>query len=115
MLRQVGLGREAAEARGEDADIPFPEFLGRLSARPAWIILNKVATREGPAITTLELIGPARVPYQIRCRAAFEAELATAGYAIRERWEIEPLGHVIDTHPEMGRSVSRGYVLQRVG
>lgn len=94
-------------------DIPFLEFLGRLPTRPAHILLNKVATRDGPSVTTLELIGPARVPYQIRRRGGFEADLAAAGYSIRDSWEIATLGHVIDTHPEKGRSVSRGYLLER--
>lgn len=94
-------------------DIPFPDLLARLPNRPRHIILNKVATREGPSVTTLERIGPARVPYQIRCRAEFETQLAEAGYRIADQWQIPSLGHVIDTHPELGRSVSRGYLLQR--
>ncbi|MEO8242239.1 MAG: methyltransferase, TIGR04325 family [bacterium] len=94
-------------------DIPFPDFLARLPNRPRHILLNKVATRDGPSVTTLERIGPARVPYQIRCRGAFEGELADAGYRIADSWEIASLGHVIDTHPDLGRSVSRGYLLQR--
>ncbi len=94
-------------------DLPFPAFLARLPNRPRHILLNKVATRDGPSVITLERIGPARVPYQIRCRTAFEAEVAGAGYAIADTWDIPSLGHVIDTHPELGRSVSRGYLLRR--
>lgn len=94
-------------------DLPFPDFLARLPNRPHHILLNKVATRDGPSVTTLERIGPARVPYQIRNRTAFEAQLAEAGYRIRDRWDIPSLGHVIDTHPELGRSVSCGYLLER--
>jgi len=93
-------------------DIPFAELVARLPNRPKHILLNKVATREGPAVTTLEKIGPARVPYQIRCHADFEAELASTGYLIADTWLIASLCHVIDTHPELGRSVSRGYLLQ---
>jgi len=94
-------------------DLPFPDFLARLPNRPPHILLNKVATRDGPTVTTLERIGPARVPYQIRNRAGFEGQLTQAGYRIRDNWDIPSLGHVIDTHPELGRSVSRGYLLQR--
>ena len=94
-------------------DLPFPDFLARLPNRPPYILLNKVATRDGPSVTTLERIGPARVPYQIRNRAGFEAQLAETGYRIADSWDIPSLGHVIDTHPELGRSVSRGYLLQR--
>ena len=80
---------------------------------PYFFEKNKVATRDGPTVTTLERIGPARVPYQIRNRAGFEGQLTQAGYRIRDNWDIPSLGHVIDTHPELGRSVSRGYLLQR--
>lgn len=94
-------------------DVPLSDLLHRLPALPPHVILNKVATREGPSVTTLERIGPARVPYQIRQRAGFEAEIAALGYRILDQWEIPSLSHVIDTHPELGASTSRGYVLQR--
>lgn len=96
-------------------DMPFGEFLARLPNLPPHILLNKVATRDGPSVTTLERIGPARVPYQIRNRSLFEAQLTTRGYTIADSWDIPSLGHVIDTHPDLGRSVSRGYLLQRTG
>lgn len=117
----VGFIDDLAEAQTTDLllasgllqylDTPFPEFLARLPNRPRHILLNKVATRDGPSVTTLERIGPARVPYQIRSLVAFEAELATTGYRVADRWDIPALGHVIDTNPELGRSVSRGYLL----
>lgn len=94
-------------------DTPFPQFVAQLTNRPKHILLNKVATRDGPSLVTLERIGPARVPYQIRCRAEFEAQIAAMGYSIADSWDIPSLGHVIDTHPELGRSVSRGYLLHR--
>ncbi len=84
-----------------------------LRARPRHIILNKVATREGPTVVTLERIGSAFVPYQIRSRGAFEAELDALGYTILESWEIATLSHRIRSHPELGPSVSRGYVLRQ--
>ncbi len=94
-------------------DIPFPQFVAQLTNRPKHILLNKVATREGPSVVTLERIGPARVPYQIRCRQDFEAQIAAMNYVIADSWDIPSLGHVINTHPELGRSVSRGYLLHR--
>ena len=89
------------------------ELLAPLAARPRYAILNKVATREGPNVVTLERIGDAFVPYQIRDRAAFEAAFDAAGYDIVDAWEIPSLGHVIRSHPELGVSVSRGYMLNR--
>ncbi|MFC2966949.1 methyltransferase, TIGR04325 family [Acidimangrovimonas pyrenivorans] len=95
-------------------DIPFAELVARLPNRPERIVLNKVATREGPTVVALERVGNARMPYQIRNRAAFEAGFAQMGYALRDQWEIPPLSRVIGTHPALGQSVSRGYVLDRI-
>ena len=94
-------------------DLPLAEYVARMAAPPRHILLNKVATREGPEVVTLERIGPARVPYRIRSRAAFEAEIAAMGYTVRDSWEIRALGHVIPTHPWLGQSRSRGYLLER--
>ncbi len=95
-------------------DVPLATLLARLAAPPALALFNKVATRDGPSVTTLERIGPARVPYQIRNRPGFEAEMAAAGYAIADAWDIPALSHVIPTHPALGASRSLGYFLRRV-
>lgn len=94
-------------------DAPFPEFLARMKHRPAYILLNKVAVRDGPGIYTIERIGKARVPYQIRNRVCWESEIAAMGYQVLDSWVIRDLGHVIPTDPWLGRSESRGYVLLR--
>ena len=95
-------------------DRPLTEMVSELPARPQHILLNKVATRAGDTVVTLEKIGPARLPYQIRNRAAFEAELAGMGYAIRDSWVIPSLSRVIGTHPGLGASTSVGYYLERM-
>lgn len=96
-------------------DQPFAHLVDRLPAPPKIILLNKVATRDGPTVVTLEKIGPARLPYQIRNRAGFEAELEKMGYAIRDCWDIPSLARVIGTHPGLGPSKSLGYCLEHVG
>ena len=96
-------------------DQPFAKLVNSLPVPPKTILLNKVATREGPTVVTLEKIGPARLPYQIRNRAMFEAELVQMGYAIRDCWEIPSLARVIGTHPGLGPSKSLGYCLEYVG
>ena len=93
-------------------DRPFADFVGALDEKPKHILLNKVATRDGPSIFTAERIGCNRVPYQIRNRNSWEAEIAAMGYDIVDSWTIPELGHVITPHPWLGRSESRGYVLQ---
>ncbi len=86
-----------------------------MAVPPRLAIFNKVATRDGASVTTLERIGPARVPYQFRNRQGFEEEITGCGWQIRDRWEIPQLSHVIDTHPALGPSRSLGYFLERKG
>ena len=93
-------------------DISLTDLVTRLPERPAHIVLSKVATREGEEVVTLERIGPVRVPYRIRNRDAFEAELEELGYEMLDNWGAPELSHVIPTHPALGASVSRGYALR---
>lgn len=94
-------------------DRPLAQMLADLDAPPRHIVLNKVALRDGPPLFTLERIGAQQVPYQIRDRAAWLAELEATGYRLRDSWDIPELGHVITTHPWTGRSRSQGFVLSR--
>jgi putative methyltransferase (TIGR04325 family) len=91
-------------------DIPFDGFLRRLPALPQHLILNKVATREGPTVVTLERFRlAAEVPYQIRDRAQFLSTLDSLGYDVVDQWQIPDLTHLIVTHPHLGTSTSYGY------
>lgn len=90
-------------------DTPLEGLISQLPARPRHLILNKVATRKGPTIVTLEYLGRAEVPYQVWNRSAFEDTLASMGYEILDEWEIPELSHVIATNPFQGASSSRGY------
>lgn len=93
-------------------DVPLSELLHRLPSLPRHLIINKLAVREGKAVVTLERIGKAMVPYQIRNRQGFMAELSGLGYNVIDRWTIPSLSHVIDTHPELGASQSMGLYLR---
>lgn len=88
---------------------PLAELVRRMRALPEHILLNKVATRDGPAVVTLENFGLAEIPYQVRRRDEVPTALAELGYDIIDEWVIPSLAHVIPTHPELGRSTSRGY------
>lgn len=91
-------------------DIPFTDFLNRLPMKPRHIILNKVATSEGPTIFTLEDFGMAEVPYRVYNHAAFRQLISDAGYRIVDEWTIQFLSH---THTAFGQSTSRGFCLER--
>jgi len=90
-------------------DVTLADLLGRLPMLPRHLLLNKVALRKGEIVVTLERIGKARVPYQIRNEAAFLGEVQGLGYDLVDRWTIPSLSHVIDTHPELGASESAGF------
>ena len=90
-------------------DVPFADLLGKLPRRPRHLVLNKVATREGQTVVTLERLGPSETPYQIRNRETFEASLRTLGYRIVDEWVIPEFSHIIPFHPSLGASTSRGY------
>lgn len=93
-------------------DVPFPELLSKLREKPRHIIINKLAVREGATVVTLENFGKALVPYQIRSREPFFAELQALGYSAVDEWVIPTLSHVIPTHPELGASKSIGCYLR---
>jgi len=91
-------------------DEPLVDLVRRLRAPPRYILLNKVVTRDGPTVVTLENFGVAEVPYHIRNVDEVPAALATLGYDIVDSWTIDSLAHRIQTHPELGRAAYRGYV-----
>lgn len=94
-------------------DKSFMQFIADMPNRPDNIIINKVATRDGETVTTLEQIGNAQVAYQIRNRQELEQGFLREGYEIIDSWIIPELAHRIATHRHFGMSVSRGYVLER--
>ena len=91
-------------------DAPLVELVRRMRPPPECILLNKVATRDGPMVVTLENLGMAEVPYQIRNREEIPCAFSELGYDIVDQWVIPSLAHEIPTHPELGRSTSCGYV-----
>jgi len=91
-------------------DISFVDLVRQLPAKPPHLILNKVATRDGPTVVTLERFGDkAEVPYQIRNREEFVGMLDTLAYDIVEEWVVPEFSHVIPEAPQLGASTSRGY------
>ena len=94
-------------------DKSFAQLISELPNPPDKIILNKVATRDGETIVTLEQIGNAQVAYQIRNRQMLQQSFQDAGYEIVDDWVIPDLAHRITTHQQFGPSASRGYVLSR--
>lgn len=89
-------------------DIPFADFLRQLQTLPRHLLLNKVQTREGPTVVTLENFGCAEVPYQIRNFPQFLAVLDELGYDIVDQWTVPALSRTIPTHRYLGASTCWG-------
>lgn len=90
-------------------DVPFADLLRRLPAPPRHLVLNKVATRPGPAVVTLEYFGCAEVPYQILNYAEFVGALDALGYDVLDEWHIDDLSYVIPTHASLGPFANSGF------
>ncbi len=95
-------------------DVPLGRLIGEMPEAPKHILLNKVALRKGPTVVTLEQIGRARVPYQIRNEAEFLQHVTGLGYELVDRWAIPSLSTRIDTHPELGRTESAGFYFRKI-
>ncbi|WP_353476539.1 methyltransferase, TIGR04325 family (plasmid) [Salipiger sp. H15] len=92
-------------------DTPFAGFVAALAQRPKVVLLNEVALRPDAGVFTVERIGPGRVPYQIRSRTDWDAEVDAMGYDVVDEWPIPQLSHTVPTHPWLPASDSRGCVL----
>ncbi|PWJ22175.1 methyltransferase, TIGR04325 family [Jannaschia seohaensis] len=92
-------------------DRSLTEVIAALPAPPRHLLLNKVALRDGPQIVTHERLDAVRVPYRIRARADWQAELDRLGYDLVDTWRIPDLSHRIPTHPWLGMSQSWGFAL----
>jgi putative methyltransferase (TIGR04325 family) len=89
-------------------DIPLGDLLHQLQALPRHLLLNKVQTRAGPTVVTLENFGCAEVPYQIRNLPQFLASLDELGYDIVDQWTVPALSRTIPTHRYLGASTCWG-------
>jgi putative methyltransferase (TIGR04325 family) len=94
-------------------DIPLRDLLLGLGAVPRHLLLNKVATRVGESIVTLESFGTAEVPYQIRNKDEVVHTLQSLGYTIVDEWTIPSLSQTITAQTKHGPVISRGYYARR--
>jgi putative methyltransferase (TIGR04325 family) len=90
-------------------DTPLASLLGQLQVLPRHLLLNKVQTRDGPTVVTLENFGCAEVPYQIRNLSQFLASLDDLGYDVVDRWTVPELSRTIPTHRHLGASTCWGF------
>lgn len=90
-------------------DIPFHQLIRQLPVLPRHIVLNKVATHHQSTVFTLQNLGIAEVPYQIRNHEEFLRELNDIGYEVIDHWEISELSHTIKSRGRTYVSTSHGF------
>jgi putative methyltransferase (TIGR04325 family) len=90
-------------------DVPLTELLQALPELPRHLLLNKVATRAGESLFTLENLGAAEVPYQVRDQHEVPTTLESLGYVIVDQWTIPSLSDAISSEANCGPVTSRGY------
>ena len=91
-------------------DRPLSELL---ESRPKHVLMNKIAVTAGKSFFTLERIGNARVPYQVRNKDLWRTEVENCGYEIVDTWQIPSISHKISTHPWRPASQSFGMYVRR--
>lgn len=69
-------------------DFTLEEAIKRLPARPATILLNKVAVSDGEAFYTLESFGSGRMPYHVTTVEWLDTVRERLGYRLAARWDI---------------------------
>ena len=78
------------------------------------LILNNFQTLTGIIYASFAGLGLQTVPGSLTADDLLRpGKIAATGYAIGDTWAIPALSHVIPTHPWLGSSVSRGYLLER--
>jgi putative methyltransferase (TIGR04325 family) len=90
-------------------------LLGRLSAPPAHLLLNKLPLHDGPAFVTLQHTMHAYCPYRVFNRAAFLTALEQAGYRLIDSWDDLDRTCIVPHQP--GRAVTKytGLYLRKAG
>ncbi len=62
------------------------EMIGQLDRPPRRIVVNTTPIHETLSFFTLNSIGSAYCPYRVQARGSFLAEMAAAGYTLRDSW-----------------------------
>jgi len=86
----------------------LPVLLAALSSKPKHVLVNRAAFCEGPAFVTLQNIGQAICPYQIRNQREFIREFEETGYTLVDSWDAPEFSCYIPFHPERSVRAYRG-------
>jgi putative methyltransferase (TIGR04325 family) len=76
-------------------------LLARLATLPEHVFLNKLPAHDADAVTTLQNIQAAFVPYRIYDRRALLREMRALGYELVDEWLVPDRHTRIPFHPEI--------------
>lgn len=79
---------------------------------PPHLILNKVPTRAGPDVFTLENLRKSTVAYRIFQESRLLGVLEALGYRLLDRWDVHE-SSVRVPFSDLGEPIHRGYALER--
>lgn len=91
----------------------FASFLQALGTPPPAMLLNKLSLNASPSFWTLQNQGASVTPYRIYNETAYLAEVAAAGYEIRERWPVDEIAVDIPFRPDLRVPRLAGLMLER--
>ncbi len=95
-------------------ELTFAESFGKLTKRPAHVLINKLPFTDLETFYTLHNMGPALAPYRIANRKEFLQSAFDLGYELVDSWENPEFGCYIPFHPDHSvRAFSGMYLRQK--
>ena len=119
------LGFSADLAALDDADVVYAsgtlqylpstlaELLNAAARKPSRIVVNTTPVHAGRAFFTVNNIGSSYCPYRVQSHPVFVAEMAQAGYELRDRWFNVGKAMRIPFQPDHDVAAYSGYCFDR--
>ncbi|HEY6420687.1 MAG TPA: TIGR04325 family methyltransferase [Candidatus Binataceae bacterium] len=89
-------------------ETPLSLTLSKLTSKPPHVLINRTPLCDGTSFTTLNNIGKAFCPYQIRSKEEFVRGFESIGYSLADLWETPEFSCYIPFHPERSVKVYSG-------
>lgn len=76
------------------------DYVQCLSARPQFLLLNKLPLFAGASFVTLQNMGPAIAPYRVFNSEEFHRDVESLGYRVIDQWSNPDVACYIPFHPD---------------
>jgi putative methyltransferase (TIGR04325 family) len=80
---------------------------------PKHVLINKIPTRDGNDIWTLQNLGPTAVPYRVFSRETLFRYFQSRGYRLKDSWVVAEIGVEIPFHPQYSQSTISGLLFEQ--